>query len=67
MGDAIIISSIVISVLGAIAALFGKLKFKHCKSMCCESDCAPSSPSRSVSRQNSKKDLDSVVKVSQMV
>lgn len=64
MGDVIIISSVIIGVLGAIAALFGKLHFKNCKSMCCESDCAPS---RNVSRQNSKKELEVMTKVSQMV
>lgn len=64
MGDAILISSVIIAVLGAITAFFGKLHLKNCKSMCCESDCAPS---RNVSRQNSKKELDDIPKVSAMV
>lgn len=63
MGDAIIISSVVISILGAIAALCGKLHFKRCKSMCCESDCVPS---RNVSRNNSTANVEVDIKHSRV-
>ena len=60
MGDAILITTVVLSIATGILAFFGKLKFKHCKSACCESDCADSSRSRDVSRQNSRQALGDV-------
>jgi hypothetical protein len=48
--DAIIISSVIISVVGALGVFLARLHIKGCKSICCESDCRspPNTPENSV-------------------
>jgi hypothetical protein len=37
--DPISISAIVISIISALGALLSRLRFRHCHTLCCDSDC----------------------------